>query len=47
MGTTQYLGKMTYMKDKQGLYTGQLGQLLDNNSQDRKKCFRQFYFTCS
>ena len=31
MGTTQYLGKMKYLKDKHGLYTGQT-----DNVQDRK-----------
>ena len=35
MGTTQYLGKMTYLKDKHGLYTGQPDQLIDNNVQGR------------
>ena len=36
MGTTQYLGKMTYLKDKHGLYTGQPDQLIDDNLQDKK-----------
>ena len=29
MGTTQYLGKMTHLKDKHGLYTGQSDNVQD------------------
>ena len=36
MGTTQYLGNMTYLKEKHGLYTGQPVQLIDDNVQDIK-----------
>ena len=36
MGTTQYLGKMTYLKDKHGLYSEQPNQLIDDNVQDIK-----------
>jgi hypothetical protein len=36
METTQYLGKITYLNDKHGLYTGQPDQLIDSNVQDRK-----------
>ena len=36
MGTTQFMGKMTYLKDKHGLYSGQPNQLIDDNVQDIK-----------